>query len=189
MSYAGTHFELFALPQRYALDAAELEERYRQLSRHWHPDRFSRAPAAERTAALSRATDLNEAYRVLRSDARRAQYLLKLHGVDVDKEGPDPKLSMDPGFLAGILELREELLEARQSQNKAQLAALSATVQQRWRELSQRIAAGFAQLTAGEPDAALGPLVKDVLAQRYYQRFCDDIAEYELAQAGEAAAP
>ena len=44
MSPARTHFELFELPQRYALDPGELEERYRERSRHWHPDRFSRAP-------------------------------------------------------------------------------------------------------------------------------------------------
>jgi len=72
---ARNHFEVFELPVRYALDRAQLEERYRERSRHWHPDRFSRAPAAERAAVLARATDLNEAYRVLRSDARRAQYL------------------------------------------------------------------------------------------------------------------
>ena len=128
MTQAGNHFELFELPQRYALDLALLEERYRERSRHWHPDRFSRAPAAERVAVLARATDLNEAYRVLRSEARRAQYLLKLHGVDVAKEGPNNSLAVDPEFLGAILELREELVEARVEHDAARLAALSKTV-------------------------------------------------------------
>ena len=45
MTSERTHFDLFELPQCYALDADELERRYRERSRHWHPDRFSRAPA------------------------------------------------------------------------------------------------------------------------------------------------
>jgi molecular chaperone HscB len=190
MSSERTHFDLFELPQRYALDADELERRYRERSRHWHPDRFSRAPAAERTAVLARATDLNEAYRVLRSDARRAQYLLGLRGIDVNQEGPQNKLTMDPEFLASILELREALMEARAEGDQAQLAALHATVQRRMGELKGSIARGFARLEA-EPasDAPLTGLVQDVLSQRYYQRFCDDIAEYQESQADLATAP
>jgi molecular chaperone HscB len=192
MIAARTHFDLFELPQRYALDLAELESRYRDRSRHWHPDRFSRAPAAERAAVLARATDLNEAYRVLRSDARRAQYLLKLRGIDVDKEGPENKLTMAPEFLASILELREELMEARLLHDQARLSALTKTVQARMHELQGEIARDFARLEAGEADAQLGqilqPILQLVLAQRYYQRFCDDIAEYEEAQAGQQPA-
>ena len=149
MKPACNPFELFELPARYPLDRAQLEERYRERSRHWHPDRFSRAPAAERTAVLARATDLNEAYRLLRSDARRAQYLLKLHGVDVTKEGPGSKLAVDPAFLMAILELREELAEARQAHDTARLAALAATVQARRDELERTLTDGFAQLEAG----------------------------------------
>jgi molecular chaperone HscB len=182
MTQGGNHFELFELPQRYALDPAVLEERYRERSRHWHPDRFSRAPAAERVAVLARATDLNEAYRVLRSEARRAQYLLKLHGVDVVKEGPSNPLAVDPEFLGAILELREELVEARVAHDAARLLALKATVQGHMAAGQQQIADGFARLESagGKPQPEL---VQAVLAQRYYQRFCDDIAEYEEAQA------
>lgn len=187
MTQGGNHFELFELPQRYALDPAVLKERYRERSRHWHPDRFSRAPAAERVAVLARATDLNQAYRVLRSDARRAQYLLKLHGIDVAKEGPSSSLAVDPEFLGSILELREELMEARVAHDATRLAALTATVHASMDQVQKQIAAGFAQLESADELGRREPLaglIQAVLAQRYYQRFCDDIAEYEEAQAG-----
>lgn len=193
MAPVPSHFALFELPVSYALDRAQLEERYRERSRHWHPDRFSRAPAAERAAVLARATDLNEAYRVLRSDARRAQYLLQLHGIDVTKEGPGNKLAVEPAFLMAILELREELVEARQTHNAAQLAKLAATVKARMDELERTLASGFAKLegaTEGPRRAELlGQLTQAVLAQRYYQRFCDELAEYHEAQAERAASP
>ena len=194
MSTARTYFELLELPERYTLDLAELEARYRQRSRHWHPDRFSRAPAAERAQVLARATDLNEAYRTLRSDARRAQYLLKLHGVDVTREGPESQAAVDPAFLMAILELREELVEARLGHDAARLAGLKADVHRRMGALQKTLADGFARLEAGLPDAAartavLAELTQAVLAQRYYQRFCDELAEYEEAQAEKAQGP
>lgn len=200
MSTARTHFELLELPQRYALDLAELEARYRQRSRHWHPDRFSRAPAAERAQVLARATDLNEAYRTLRSSARRAQYLLKLHGIDVTREGPGSSAgpgspaTVDPAFLMEILELREELVEARLGHDAARLAMLKADVQRRMDALEQTLSDGFARLEAGLPDGAeraavLAELTQAVLAQRYYQRFCDELAEYEEARAEQAQSP
>jgi molecular chaperone HscB len=186
------HFELFELPPRYALDPAVLEERYRERSRHWHPDRFSRAPASERAAVLARATDLNDAYKTLRSDARRAQYLLKLEGIDLGKEGPGNNLAVDTEFLAAILELREELVEARMTHDAARLQLLGTTVRSRMDELKQQISDGFARLEATATpgrEQILHELVQAVFAQRYYQRFCDELAEYEEAQAARAHSP
>ena len=187
MSEARTHFDVFELPPRYALDAAELERRYREQSRQWHPDRFGRAPASERAQVLQRATDLNEAYRVLKSDTRRAEYLLKLHGVDVTKESPDNKLPVDPAFLMEILELREELLEARHEKNTAKLRQLSARVATEMTSLGGQVAAGFAQLETATQPSTLAALTQALLARRYFQRFADDIAAYEEAQTELAA--
>lgn len=186
MSEVRTYFDVFELPKRFALDPEELERRYRERSKSWHPDRFSRAPAAERAAVLGRATDLNEAYRTLKSDTRRAEYLLKLHGIDVTREGPDNKLAVDPEFLMGILELREELVEARLGRDAARLAQLGASVRDKMAELATSLASGFARLESGD-EAALPALTEAILAQRYYQRFIDEIAAHDEAEAEAAA--
>lgn len=183
-SSSKSYFALLDLPESYSLDVADLERRYRDKSRHWHPDRFSRAPASERAAVLERATALNEAYRTLRSDGKRAEYLLKLHGVDLSDESKKPAL--DPGFLAEILELRETLADARVEGDKARLASIKSSVEAEQAQLANRLRDGFSRLQAGDP-AALSEVTELCYVQRYYQRFADDIAEFEEAASSHAA--
>jgi molecular chaperone HscB len=177
-----THFEVFGLPVRYAIDLEDLERRYREASRHWHPDRFGRAPAAERAAVLQRATDLNQAYRVLKSDDRRAEYLLKLRGVDLSAEESGKQPAMEPSFLMEVLELREELFEARAVHDRSRLGALKHTVETHMAAHRAEIAAGFARLEAGD-HSATGAITQTVLEQRYHRRFLDEIAAQEDADA------
>jgi molecular chaperone HscB len=183
-SSSKSYFALLELPEHFALDPSELERRYREKSRHWHPDRFSRAPASERAAVLQRATELNEAYRTLRSDGKRAEYLLKLHGVDVSDETKKPAL--DPMFLAEILELREELADARVEADTARLASIKARIDAERHQLAVKLTDGFRRLEQQDP-AALSELTEIVFLQRYYQRFVDDIAEFEESQASRTA--
>src|SRR5436190_602835 len=74
-------FSFLGLPRKLNIDAADLEQRYRALSRQFHPDYFYNATAAERRASLERSSYLNDAYRTLKSPVSRIEYLLKLEGV------------------------------------------------------------------------------------------------------------
>ena len=74
-------FSFLGLPRKLNIDAADLEQRYRALSRQFHPDYFYNATAAERRASLGRSSYLNDAYRTLKSPVSRIEYLLKLEGV------------------------------------------------------------------------------------------------------------
>jgi len=56
------YFELFSLPQQYALERAELDTRYRDLQRTVHPDRYASASDRERRLSMQQATHINEAY-------------------------------------------------------------------------------------------------------------------------------
>ena len=60
---------------------ADLEQRYRALSRQFHPDYFYNASAAERRQSLERSSYLNDAYRTLKNPIGRVEYLLKIEGV------------------------------------------------------------------------------------------------------------
>src|SRR3989442_9513042 len=82
MNLNQNHFELFGLPARFAVDAAALEARYRELQREVHPDRFAAAPEIERRASMQLATRVNEAYQTLKSPLRRAVYILRLRRAD-----------------------------------------------------------------------------------------------------------
>jgi len=74
-------FSFLGLPRKLRIDMADLEQRYRALSRQFHPDYFYNAPPAERRGALEKSSYLNDAYRTLKNPIARVEYLLKLEGV------------------------------------------------------------------------------------------------------------
>ena len=104
------YFELFALPVSFSLDMQLLRERYRELQRTVHPDRFATASGQEQRLAIQGSTHINEAFETLKDPLLRAQYLLRLHGVDF---APGSETTKDTVFLMEQLELREALSEIR----------------------------------------------------------------------------
>lgn len=80
------HYALFDLQPEFDLDLNDLSERYRNLARQVHPDRFADAGESEQRQALERSANLNEAYQTLKAPARRARYLLSLQGHDLPLE-------------------------------------------------------------------------------------------------------
>ena len=106
MNLNQNHFELFGLPVRFAVDAAELDRRYRELQREVHPDRFAAASDAERRVSMQLATRVNEAYQALKSPLKRAVYILQLRGVDPEFE---TNTAMPAGFLMEQMDWRERI--------------------------------------------------------------------------------
>src|SRR6187397_2294482 len=82
----GDYFAFLGVPRKLQLDSADLERRFRDLSRQFHPDYFYNATAAERRASLERSSYLNDAYRTLKNPVSRIEYLLKLEG-SVERDG------------------------------------------------------------------------------------------------------
>ena len=104
------HFELFGLAPAYVLDLGRLDRAYRDIQANIHPDRFAHAGDAERRASMQWTTQVNEAYRTLKSPVQRAKYLLELNGVDA---GFETNTAMPPEFLVEQMELREKLEDIR----------------------------------------------------------------------------
>jgi molecular chaperone HscB len=100
------YFELFGLPVGYVVDANALSERYRDLQRIVHPDRFANASDQERRLSVQGAALINEAFETLKDPVARGSYLLGLHGVEMDALGES---TQDMAFLMQQMELREEL--------------------------------------------------------------------------------
>ena len=106
------YFSFLGLPRRLNLDTADLEQRFRALSRQFHPDYFYNATPAERRASLERSSYLNDAYRTLRQPASRIEYLLKLEGLGAANPAEASK-QVPPGLLEEVFALNEELDEIR----------------------------------------------------------------------------
>lgn len=116
-------FATLGLSLRFDLEVGDLEKRYRDLQRALHPDKHVQASSAERRATLSKAVEVNEAYRVLRNELTRAAALLAAHGVNVTSDA-----KADPALLMEVMELREALSEARAKGNESEVGTLSASV-------------------------------------------------------------
>ena len=120
-----THFDVFGISPGYDVDLDALEKQYRDLSLKLHPDRFAHAEARERRLSLEQTAALNEAWRVIKDPVRRAFYLLRLHGVNLEEEQAAERAKMPMEFLEEVMELREALAEAAAEKNleKAQQMA------------------------------------------------------------------
>lgn len=113
------HFALFDLQPAFRLDLDALGQRYRELVRSVHPDRFADASEREQRVALERAAELNDAYQTLKSAPRRALYLLSLRGQALPLEAT----VQDPEFLLQQMQLREELEDLQDSADLDGVAA------------------------------------------------------------------
>ncbi len=110
MELTQNHFELFGLPVAFEIDAQQLAERYRELQRTLHPDRYANASERERRLSIQHAAQVNDAFQILKSSLRRARYLLQLQGIEFDDE---KETHLDPAFLMEQMELREALADVR----------------------------------------------------------------------------
>ena len=178
----GDYYAFMGLARRLHLDAAEIERRFRALSRQFHPDFFYNATTAERRASLERSSYLNDAYRTLKDPVARLQYLLQMEGLA--PQGPaEASRQVPPALLEEVFALNEELdevrdaraggappeewrgrlerarlpIEVKRSEHEAQLQELSA----RWDALADRPGA------ADDRSAVLRALSERFLERNY----------------------
>jgi molecular chaperone HscB len=103
-------FDLFGLPPQFALDRAQLDERWKALQREAHPDRFAAQGAAAQRVAMQWSVRINEAYQRLKDPLKRAAYLCELRGQPVNAES---NTAMPPAFLMQQMAWRETLEDTR----------------------------------------------------------------------------
>jgi molecular chaperone HscB len=176
-------FETLGLAPSFALDVAVLEQRQRELNRAVHPDRHAGKTPAERRAALSRAMDINQAYRTLREPASRAEALLELCGIHEVGE----RSVSDPALLGDMLEQREMLDEARRDKDRERLHALKVHMQGRQQHIEAALGRAFEPLVAftaqKDPRAARGAeadAAQRLFAElKYIRRFGEEVAAIE----------
>jgi len=144
-------FSFLGLSRKLRIDVADLEQRYRALSRQFHPDYFYNASAAERRASLERSSYLNDAYRTLKNPVARIEYLLKLEGALASETAGRASASMPPaGLLEEVFALNEELDEIRAERSNGAPA-------EQWKARLERARAPIEQKRA-EHEAALDRL-------------------------------
>jgi molecular chaperone HscB len=109
----GDYFAFLGLPRRLTIAPQDLEQRFRDLSRKFHPDYYYNAPPAERLASLERSSYLNDAYRTLRNPVSRIEHLLAIEGLSSAKSA-EGTTKVPPALLEEVFALNEELDEIRE---------------------------------------------------------------------------
>ncbi|HEY2153905.1 MAG TPA: Fe-S protein assembly co-chaperone HscB [Vicinamibacterales bacterium] len=130
------YFSFLGLPRKLIIAADDLEQRFRKLSRQFHPDFFHNATTAEKRASLERSSYLNDAYRTLKQPGGRVEYLLKIEGL-APKDERDASRQVPPALLEEVFALNEELDEIREQRESVVGQARDARSGQ-WRDRLER---------------------------------------------------
>ena len=156
-------FTLFGLDERFALDPARLDQRWRDLQAEVHPDRFAAQGAAAQRVAMQWSVRVNEAYRRLKDPLRRAAYLCERRGAPIEAER---NTAMPREFLLQQMSWREALDDAHDA---AAVQQLDEEVAAREQMLLQRVQQ---QLDEHRDSQVAAELVRELM---FVTRFRADI--------------
>ncbi|KAJ7975900.1 iron-sulfur cluster co-chaperone protein HscB, mitochondrial [Quillaja saponaria] len=106
------YFEIFGLEKKYDIEGENLEGKYKQWQKKLHPDLVHSKSEKERDYAAEQSARVIDAFHTLSKPLSRAIYILKLEGVEVDEE----QTTSEPQLLSEIMEIREAVEEAADSQ-------------------------------------------------------------------------
>jgi Fe-S protein assembly co-chaperone HscB len=160
------HFETLGLARKYHVSLQDLEARYHAAAREHHPDRNRGASAS----ALATA-ELTAAYRALRDPMKRAEYILFLEGVSPSD------YTVSQLFLMEILELREQLADAKAVADGATIERLRSAVGVRHDGAMAEVFNLFREYDAGDR-TVLRPIADHLIAMRYFDRFLEEVEAY-----------
>lgn len=167
------YFEFFGLERKLSVDLRDLEKRFYQLSRQWHPDLFARKSRAERQEAEDKTALLNDAYRTLREPVSRAEYVLKQAGLDVAEQKNVP-----PELLEEVFELNMALEELRSGDEDArpQLEEANVKFQGMRDEIDRQLESQFAAYDSGSA-SALAEIRATINRRNYIRNLLRDVGQ------------
>lgn len=99
------YFTCLGFPRRLTIDQRQLEAKFYELSRAFHPDFYQNKSVVEQTISLGNSAMLNTAYRTLRDPIERAEYLLDLEAGSVKEIRNSPPADL----FEEILELQDKI--------------------------------------------------------------------------------
>ena len=160
------YFELFGFSESFEIDQNKLVNKYRLFQSALHPDRFINASDQERRISVQSTVFINEAYSTLKSDLKRAHYLLKLSNIEFNT---DTETSSDAVFLTQQMELHERVEEVDHASDP--MMALDALAL----ELSQQQAQFISQFSKQYADKDLSAAKHTVLKLQFYKRLTSQV--------------
>lgn len=119
-----TYFELYDLPISLKIDAVQLKQKFYELSRKFHPDFFSHATHEEQADVLEKSALVNKAFKTFSKEEETIKYVLQLKGLLQEEE----KYQLSSDFLMEVMELNEQLMEAKMDNDAPKIAQLKSEI-------------------------------------------------------------
>lgn len=138
------YFELFSFSPSFDVDTVLLADRYRDLQKAVHPDKFAHSTEQNKRLAVQRAAQINDGFQTLKHPVSRAEHLLALKGIVLSHESTTVK---DTPFLMQQMQWRESLEDIKDSTAPDDLID---ELHQSFTEHSQSIISALATLLESE---------------------------------------
>ncbi|HEY9050970.1 MAG TPA: Fe-S protein assembly co-chaperone HscB [Gammaproteobacteria bacterium] len=143
--FSKNYFEIFDVPVAVDVDINRVNQIYRELQKAVHPDRFASDSEQARRIAMQQTSLVNQAFQTLKDPVARAQYILKLEGMDINAE---TDTTMDAEFLMEQMEFRESLTEVRDTTDPlAKLDAMAVDLNNKLKKLMNNFASHISDKT------------------------------------------
>lgn len=159
------YFELYDMPVTFNPDPETVKAKYYELSRKYHPDRFTQADTKAQLEALAMAAQNNLAYKTLGNSDATMAYVLRLNGLLETEE----KYNLPPNFLMDMMDLNEALSDYEMNPIDAealhQAQQTLANNLEAWQNMAAPLTATY---THDAPDTALLLTLKDLYFRKKY---------------------
>lgn len=182
------YFRFFGLERKLTIDQDALQKRFYELSRQWHPDRFSRKSAEEQQQALDATSVLNDGYRTLKDPVKRAEYLLTEEGFPIaEQRSKDVPVDL----LEEVFDLNMQLEEMKGGDEsvRPQLLAAKGNFENLRAEVDRTLMNLFAKHDSAAPESettkqALDQIRGALNRRRYIENLIRDV-DRALGSAGQ----
>ncbi len=118
------YFELFDTPVSLKVDKKGLAQKYFELQKKYHPDFFTNASQEEQTEVLEKSSLVNKAFKVFQNPDETIKYVLQQKELLEEEE----KYQLSPEFLMEVLELNEQLMEAKMEDDKFAISNVKSAI-------------------------------------------------------------
>jgi molecular chaperone HscB len=167
------YFDLFNVVPAFDIDTALLAERYRELQRAVHPDKFANDTEQQKRLSVQRTAQVNDGYQTLKNPLRRAEHLLSLRGIELSHETTTLK---DGAFLMQQMEWREALEDIQHSSDPQ---SSMDDLHDSFNEFESALTAKLATLLASDNNADALLAADQIRKLKFMAKLHDELARIE----------
>lgn len=120
------YFELFDIPVQLKVDALSLHKKFIELSKKYHPDYFATQNNDKQVEALEMSASINKGYKIFKNPDETIKYVLQSKGLLQEEE----KYQLPPAFLMEMMEINEQIVDAKMDADAAKTVHLSTVITQ-----------------------------------------------------------